>query len=233
MRSIGTTRSRTTERRGVSPPVLALLACACACHLGCGTADLERVRYFNDDGVYLFERGDYRTAQDSFEAALALQPGDAHLLYNLGQCCHRQNRMSQAETHYRQCLQVSPNHADCRHALVVLLLWDGRRREAEEMIDDWLRREPQRADPYVEDAWRLRQNGQLEQAKGRLQQALALDPRHVRALTELGILYEVERHPDRALVLYERALQVSPERPELVARVNHLRSQGIRSARPN
>jgi Tfp pilus assembly protein PilF len=200
---------------------------------GCNTTDVESVRHFNDDGVYLFERGEYRGAKESFETALAIQPHDANLLYNLGQCCHRQNEMAKAEKYYRQCLQTNTNHADCRHALVVLLLWDGRRREAEELIDDWLSREPKRPDPYVEDAWRLRQNGQLEQAKGRLQQALALDPRHVRGLTELGILYEVEQRPDHALVLYERALQISPERGELVARANHLRSKGIRPLRPD
>jgi Tfp pilus assembly protein PilF len=200
---------------------------------GCAATDFERVRQFNDDGVFLFERGDYSGAHESFEAALALQPNDAHLLYNLGQCCHRQNQLAKAEGYYRSCLQSAPNHADCRHALAVLLQWDGRRVEAETMIADWLAREPTLPDPYVEDAWRLRQSGRLQEAKGRLQQALALDPRHVRALTELGILYEVEQRPDFALAVYERALQIQPQKSEVVARANHLRSKGIRPARPD
>lgn len=198
---------------------------------GCTTNEYERVRQFNDDGVYLYERGEYRAAQENFETALAARPTDPHLLYNLGQCCHRLNDLPKAESYYRQCLQANPNHAECRHALAVLLQWDGRRREAEGLVDDWLSREPKLADPYVEDAWRLRQNGELEHAKGRLQQALALDPRHVRALTELGILYEVEERPEFALLVYERALQINPQRSELIARANHLRSKGVRPAR--
>ena len=56
---------------------------------GCVSPVEERVRSYNEDGVYLYQRGQYADARDSFQAALALQADDAGLLYNLGQCYDR------------------------------------------------------------------------------------------------------------------------------------------------
>src|SRR5205823_642063 len=151
-----------------------------------------------EDGVYLFQRGDFRGARETFEVALELSPNDPAVLYNLGQCHDRQNNADRAEHFYQLCLQEDPNHAPCRHALAVLWFRTGKRNDAEHMIEDWLAREAKRADAYVEDAWRLRQDGELTQAQARLQQALELEPRNVRALTELGLLFELLELPERA-----------------------------------
>jgi len=48
------------------------------------------------------------------------------------------------------------------------------------------------------EGWRLRQEKNYPVAQDRLQQALALDAQHRRALIELGILYETNGRPDRA-----------------------------------
>src|SRR5439155_9827854 len=118
---------------------------------GCQTAAQDRARLFNDDGIYLFERGDYGSARESFEVALTFQPKDPGVLYNVGQCYDRQNNAAKAEPFYRRCLEEESNHAPCRHALAVLLYRTGRRAEADHLVEDWLVREPKRADAYVED----------------------------------------------------------------------------------
>jgi Tfp pilus assembly protein PilF len=205
---------------------LALLA-------GCETTAHEKARPFNEDGVFLFARGDYASARESFEVALQHQPKDPGLLFNLGQCHDRQNNPAKAEDYYQKCLAEDPDHAPCRHALAVLMFRNGRANEADHMIEDWLTREPKRADAYVEDGWRLRQAGELEQAAGRLQQALDLEPHNIRALTELALLYEVLEHPERAVVLYERALAEDPGRPDLTERLNLLRSKKVGKPLPD
>src|SRR5438445_13490992 len=165
---------------------LAVLAAAALCGFaGCETASQERVREYNADGVHLFQQGNYPDARESFALALELQPEDPALFYNLGQCCDRLGDALKAEQYYWQCLQRSANHADCRHALAVLLYRTGRKMDANRMIEDWLAGQPTLAGPYALDGWRLRQEGALPDAQGRLHQALELDAKNGHALAEL------------------------------------------------
>ena len=159
----------------------------------------ERVPQFTEDGVQLYQRGDYPHARECFEMALQLHPGDANLMYNVAECHDREGNTGKAEEMYRLCLDRSANHARCRHSLALLLYRTGEARKARQMIEDWVAAEPQSPDALVEDGWRLRQGGELHQALARYQQARHHDPNHVRALTELGLLYEQQQQPDDAL----------------------------------
>ncbi len=200
---------------------------------GCATTSQERVRDYADDGIHLFQRGDYRSARDSFQAALALKPDDPTLLYNIGECYDRAGDTVNAERVYAECLLHAANHADCRHALASLLVRVGRRPDAERMVQDWLAREPKLAAAYAEDGWLWHQAGDLPRAQVRLQQALELDPRDPRALVEMARVYEALHRPDRALALYERVLASNPNQVEIVKRVNLLRSQGAGPPHPD
>lgn len=200
---------------------------------GCESPGQERVKQFNADGVHLFGQGQYQAARESFALALELHPEDATLLYNLGQCCDRLGDRAKAEQHYRQLLARSPNHGDGRHALAALLYRAGRKEEAAQMIRDWLEGQPNRADAYALDGWRLRQDNALPDAQGRLHQALALDPHNVRANVELGILYETMSLPERSLVLYQRALEKNPNQPDVSRRLDTLRLRKVSRPLPD
>jgi Tfp pilus assembly protein PilF len=191
---------------------------------GCETDKDERFRQYNDDGMHLYQRADYVGAHDQFEAALALGPKDANVFFNLGHCCERLNQTSQAENYYNQCLEVSANHTECRHALAVLLYRVGRRTDADQMIQGWLNSNPQLGAAYAEDGWRLRHNGEYQQAIGRFQQALHYDPRNYRAMVELGQVYEEQQRPEFALTMYSRAL---------MERINQLKAKGIGKPLPD
>ena len=69
---------------------------------GCLPRVDPRVQEFSDDGVYLFERGDYEHARETFEYALKLQGEDANLLFNIGQCYDRQGKAAKAEEQRHQ-----------------------------------------------------------------------------------------------------------------------------------
>lgn len=235
--------SQGTPVRQLSPPALttcvsvgawscALLLALCLAG-GCQTEKQERFHLYNQDGVRLFEKGDYAGARDHFEIALSLEDAkNANLLYNLGQCCDRLGQEQQAESYYKQCLEVSANHADCRHALAVLLYRGGRRVEADRMIESWLSAEPELGAAYAEDGWRLRRGGEFTLAVGRFQQALHYDPRNLRAMVELGQLAEEHDRAEFALAMYVRALEVNPKQPELEAHVKELRAKGVRKPLP-
>src|SRR3984885_10881634 len=105
---------------------------------GCVAPGQEKVRAFTEDGVHLYNLGDYKDAKESFQAALALKPGDVDLLYNLGQCYDRLGQDSQAERTYDECLRRAPNHSECRHAFLTLLVREGRWNEATVAVHDWV-----------------------------------------------------------------------------------------------
>lgn len=196
------------------------------------TATSERAQIYNEDGVYLFAQAQYRPALESFELALTLQPQDASLLFNAGQCHDRLGDAQTAEKYYLECLQQSAKHVEARRAYVALLARTGRGDQSNKLIDQWLNQQPDLADAYVLDAWRLRQQNAIPQAHGRLQQALALDPHHAAALTELGIIYEQTGMPDRAYVLYERILAREPRNYEVAQRLEQLKAKGIKRPLP-
>lgn len=200
---------------------------------GCESASQERLRAYNEDGVYLFQRGDYGAARESFQAALGLKPDDPALLYNVAECYDRLGDTAKAERYYSQCLLQAPNHADCRHALASMLVRAGRKDDATHLIEDWLAREPRLAAAYAEDGWLWHQAGDLPRAQARLQQALELDPHDRRALVELALVYEAMQRPDRAVALYERVLERDPHQVEIAKRLNRLRAQGAGQPQPD
>jgi Flp pilus assembly protein TadD len=209
---------------------LALLA---ALGGGCVTTDDEKLRAFADDGAFLYQRGAYAEARDTFRAALALQPDDPNLVYDLAQCCDRLGDDAQAEKFYRDCLQRSPGHAEAMHGLVALLARQRRRDEAGKLVDDRLRTAPTSAAAYAEYGWLCRFDRDLPQALSACQHAYELDPQNVRALTELAACYEALNRPDRAVDLYERSLQCQADQPDVARRVSMLKEQGAGRPRPD
>jgi Tfp pilus assembly protein PilF len=199
----------------------------------CVEAQPERVRHHVEDGYHLYNRGSYADAADCFKAALALKPGDADLLYNLGQCQDRLGQRSQAEALYKQCVDRVPDHAEARHAWLELLIQTGREAEGRQMVADWMRARPNKGGAYVEDAWLRARDGDLDSARRRYQQALNFDPNNDRALTGLAAIYEKLGRPERALALYERAVEAKPDQPEVEARVKELRAKGVGGPRPD
>ena len=211
---------------------LGLMGCLLLVGGGCTSAVPERVRTYNADGIYLFSRGDYRQARDSFQAALAVLPEDQSLRYNLAQSCEKLGDLDRAEKLYQESIARDPNHTDSRQALCVLFVRRGRSAEASRAVEAWLAKEPERADAYALDGWLWHQAGDLPRAQGRLQQALQFDSGNVRALNELALVYEEMHRPERACTLYERSLDVQPNQPELIDRVNRLKAQGVSFPKP-
>ncbi|MBI2807218.1 MAG: tetratricopeptide repeat protein [Planctomycetes bacterium] len=200
---------------------------------GCMSAPSDRWMMYNEDGVQLFAKGDYRNALDSFDYALTFRPQDPVLIYNAAQCYDRLGDTKHAEELYGYCIQRDPKHGDARLALVSLKYRTGRAVEANQQILEWLQKDPNAADGYVADAWRLRQEKAYPLAQRRLQQALSLDGQNRLARTEMAILYELQGMPERSLVLYQEILARDPNQLEIAERAEKLRARGVRPPLPN
>jgi tetratricopeptide (TPR) repeat protein len=209
--------------------------CGVLCILlaGCTPVSQERLRDYNEEGMILYGQNDFKHAGECFQAGLALKPNDPALLYNVGHCYDRIDRVDLAEKYYVACLTQQPNNADCRHAYLALLIRTGRKDQAVQSVHAWLAAEPQLASAYAEEGWLWLQEGDLPKAQARLQQALELNPQDVNSLINLGQVYESMQRPDRALALYQRALALSPNQLEVSRRIQILQSKGAVLPKPD
>src|SRR5205085_8757329 len=120
---------------------------------GCATPEEDRARVSIDNGLRFYQQGNFSAAQQNFQAALQFRPGDADLVYNIGQCYEHQDDSARAEQTYLGCLRQSPNHVAGHNALAVLLIRQGRKPEATRMVEDWLIHQPRLAAAYALDGW--------------------------------------------------------------------------------
>jgi tetratricopeptide (TPR) repeat protein len=211
---------------------LAQLLLALALCGGC-TEESMMVRHHTQDGFHLYDRGAYADAADCFQAALHLKPGDPDLTYHLALCHERTGQRAKAEALYKEAIDRDADHPMARHAWLLLMIDAGREAEGRQMVKAWLRERPDKAGPYVEDAWLYARDGDLDSARLRYQQAVTFEPANDRALVGLGGIFEKIGRPGRALALYERALEVRPNQPEVKERVESLRKQGVTGPKPD
>lgn len=210
---------------------LALLMCGLAgCHMWSQTQNAE--------GVRQFQQGQYQAAIQRFQQAVATDPANADSYYNLASAYHQLGKLNkrpedlkQAEDYYNLCLDRSPDHRDCYRALAVLLVEEGRKAEANRLLEGWATRSPSSTAPKVELARLAQESGDRERAREQLLEAVAIDPRDTRALTALGKLQEELGEPERALSTYQRSLAGNTFQPEVAARVAAL--QGAFSPAPS
>lgn len=198
--------------------VLGLLA-------GCASTPQRQAKELNQQGIEHLMRREYAQAEIQFSQAAQLTPQDADLLYHWATASHYAGDTAQAEKSYRACLKLVPYHAKCRHGLAVLLIQQDKSKEAWQMTEEWLAQRPTSADAQAEHGWLLRTSGDFPTAHAQLQKALQADPNNVRALVELGLLYETYQYPDRARALYERALLHDPYQLEAQTRLTALPKQ--------
>jgi tetratricopeptide (TPR) repeat protein len=223
-------RSIARDGRWRLAPSLLLLLC------GCG----RMARTENAEGVKLYQQGNYLGAVNSFQSALARQPGNADCFYNLGATYHQQAKvfgrpadMQTAEQYYHLCLARNPDHEACRRALAVLLVEEDRGAEATAQLTAWAQSQPSNPAPHVELARLAQEQGRLREAENQLVDALAIDPNNPRALVALGSLREASGDQSQALANYQRALAIDPAQPTVAGKLASLQASqagGYRTA---
>ena len=196
---------------------------------GCG-------RFVNSDsnqGVTLYEQGNYLGAANSFQRALEKQPGNADCFYNLGATYHQQSKLfgqpgdlQTAEQYYHLCLARNPDHAACQRGLAVLLVETGRTGDAATQLEQWAARQPANPEPRIELARLCHEQGDELDAENYLIDAVSIDPENPRALVALGQIRESSGDTQQALVNYSKALELDRNQPTVAAKVSTLSSSG-------
>lgn len=191
--------------------------------------------YHNDLGVVCYQLGDSAAAQRQYETAHQLQPAnptftrnladlyfsqrdqvdqaiylyldllkqnprDIETLINLGHVCRAVGRGEEANTFYRRALEIEPWNGEARQALADQPL----------PVQQPVQQPARSADGLVAEARECAQQGQNEQARELLEQAIAQNPRFAVAHNDLGVVAYQLGDLGAAQVAYEQAVRLEP-----------------------
>jgi tetratricopeptide (TPR) repeat protein len=221
-------RTLLSKLAGIRPAALAALLPLLVASFGCRMVSQGR----NVDGVRYFQQGQYPVALQRFDAALTIDPRNPDTYYNKAAVYHRiglanrdQNALTQAESLYNQCLDLSPDHVDCHRGLAVLLAETGRSPQALALLTNWVNSSPRNAEARVELARLYEEQSQPQRAETALNEALALDMRNWRAHAALGRLKEQAGDYPQALQNYNYAYSLNRFQPEIQRQIASLQTR--------
>ncbi len=175
------------------------------------TPEFECARDLFLEGNVHFEAGRHAAAEASFQASLALVPGRASTLANLGAARLALGNLEGALNALDQALAVEPADLEAWSHKGVVLAALGRPAEALDCHDGVLERDPRRAANWLQRGLALGALGRHAEALAAHDRALGLEPNAAAAWFRRGqTLQFLERHGE-ALAAYDRALALDPE----------------------
>jgi serine/threonine-protein kinase len=123
------------------------------------------------------EKPEYREAIRFYQAALALRPQSAKVLFGLGVCLHKQGKPSEAEAAYHKAIDLQPDFALAHTNLGKILFDSGKLAEAEAAWRKAIALKPGFALAHSNLAMVLLDRGKLVEAEAECRQAIEINAR--------------------------------------------------------
>ena len=166
-------------------------------------------------GLRLSAEGRHAEAIAQYEAALAVQPDDAKVLFALGNTAHALGLAAPAEQFFRRVLALEPERTEALVNLANLLRSMGQFDAAIALLEPVLAREPESPELQLTLGSAFREKGDAARAKAHYQAALAARPAYVPALANLADMLCDEGAREEARTLYDQALKAEPKNPQV------------------
>ncbi len=155
--------------------------------------------------------GEMNAAYETIERALRLNSNIAMVHVMSGHVYSLAGQIEQAEHHFRQAVNLSPDHPFTLHSLGYNLIGQGRFREALVFLQKAAEHEPSIPDlkqQITSIHWQL---NNLEKASELLLEILEKSPKDVAALNELGLVRKSQGRVLEAIELFQKAIEIDPQ----------------------
>lgn len=170
--------------------------------------DTRHVGALNLLGTLAQQQRQYPAAMEYVKRAIAIQPSEAALHFNLGNIYMLAGLPKQAVAPYQEAYRLAPRWLEAQHRLGSALADAGEFAGAEELIRGVLETQPKNVQLLAQLALVLERQNQLEAAEEVLAQAVALEPDNPRVLYPQVLLADRRKRYAEAKELLEKYLQV-------------------------
>ncbi len=164
----------------------------------------------NHRGVLAARLGDAATAEAAYRRAIALQPRDAYVHYNLGNLLKAHQRWQEAEGLYQRALALKPDYPEAWSNLGDLLKERQRPQEAEAAYRRAIAAGPDYAIAHSNLGNLLQEQKRADEAEAAYRRAIAVNPRYAKAHSNLGVLLKSQQRYAEAEAAYHAALTADP-----------------------
>ena len=170
-------------------------------------------------GLALRHSNRMKESEAALRAALAVDPGHADALFNLGAVLVKQGEPDEAVAYLRKAAGLDPSRADVRYQLSQALRRAGDRAGAQRELDEFqrLRAGQQQADQVsilMQRAERSMSLGNADEARELFQQVIRQDAKNVSAHLHLGLAYEQLGRGPLAEAMFRKVLELQPDHAE-------------------
>lgn len=130
--------------------------------------------------------------------------------FNAGAAAEAAGDMGSAERHYRQALQVRPDYGLALVNLSALLARSGRDADAKRVVDEAVKKFPEKAGPHLAAAQRAFNDRDLSRAEEEARLAMRYDERNVPAMLLMARVFRAQGRYDTARFAVDNALALEP-----------------------
>lgn len=235
--------ARAAERSGTVPRarqvlsvvVLCALFASCASGMCAQKHNGKKAEDYYDQGVDLFDAGDFDGAIASYKKAIKLDPEFADAYYGIGTCYLTMKNFKKAFENFEEALFIDPAHADAHYGMgVVYPIVKKEPVKAIEHFKEYLRLRPNAPDREKVEDWidQLESRGSVQQdgemvslynegidafnegrygeAEYYYREALKKNPHYAPAHHALGLVYVQAGRRREAVKEFEETLMIDP-----------------------
>ena len=194
-------------------------------------ADASIRRYFLDEAKKYYESGDFDNAASLLDKSLSIVPDDAESHYYYAQILTKSGNTPEATNHYEDTIRIDPNFAGAYIPLGDIYYSSGRKDEAAKAYRKAISLGQKldfisQANEFLKSADSSEKEGDLESRANEIKTARTYIEKHLMiypddsdAYNNLGITHERLDEMDKAMEYYQKAVELSPSRYDILLRI--------------
>ena len=131
-------------------------------------------------------------------------------IFNIALANHRENKLENAEKHYKELLKIEPKHFNATYFLGTLFFQQNKLKDAKKIFETAILINADHAELCNNYGATLTQLGQYKSAINYLQKAVYIDPNYAQAYNNLGAALRELREYKKAISFFEKANRLQP-----------------------